>query len=189
MAAVRVLSVCTHNRTRSILMGALLTHHMNRTLVPGAVRAAGFQEPGNPPTSQTVQLLAAHGIDVAGYTSRRVTPDDVRAADVIVTAERMHVVEIAGRWPGSFSKTMTLPELVMHGAGTHVGPDGDVARWLEQISVGRPNELDYLDADDIGEIADPTGMPPAVWRASFEQIDTLTSTMATMLTPDPIGAR
>jgi protein-tyrosine-phosphatase len=189
MAAVRVLSVCTHNRTRSVLMGALLTHHMNRTLVPGAVRAAGFQEPGHPPTPQTIQLLAAQDIDVATYTSRRVTHDDVHAADVIVTAERMHVVEIAGRWPGSFAKSMTLPELVMRGAGTHVGPDGDIAQWLEQISVARPIELDYLDADDIGEIADPTGMPPAVWRSSFEQIDTLTSAMATMLTPHPIGAR
>ena len=189
MAAVRVLSVCTHNRTRSVLVGALLTRHMNRVHVPGAVRAAGFREPGHPPTPQTIQLLAACDIDVSGHTSRHVAENDVNAADIIVTAERMHVVEIAGRWPGSFVKTMTLPELAMRGAGTHVGADGDIARWLEQISVGRPTELDYLDADDIGEIADPTGMPPNVWRASFEQIDALTSTMATMLTPEPMGAR
>jgi len=180
MAPVRVLSVCTHNRTRSVLIGALLTHHLDEAGADGGVRAVGFGEPGLPATSGTTRFLASRGVDVRHHRSQRITGDDVALADLILTAERMHVVEIAGRWHGAFDKTMTLPELVQRCEDAPHAAEVGFPAWLDAMAINRPHQLDYLDAD-IDEIADPTGQSPAVWRACVDQIDDLTTRLAKML--------
>jgi len=180
MTPVRVLSVCTHNRTRSVLVGGLLTQHFERDGVDGGVRAVGFGDSGLPATTETIRLLASRGVDVRDHRSRQITGEDVIGADLIVTAERMHVIEIAGRWPDAFDKTMTLPELVQRGEGAPRPDQTGITSWLDAMSLGRPHNLDYLDAD-IDEIADPTGQPPAAWRKCTDQIDDLTARLAKML--------
>jgi protein-tyrosine-phosphatase len=183
MTPARILIVCSHNRTRSVMIGGLLVLHLCEARVDGAikaVRAVGFDEPGLPTTTEACRLLAARRVDVRHHRSRRITDDDVSRADLIVTAERMHVVEIAGRWPGAFAKTMTLPELVQRGEGVEgVGGVGFTG-WLDAMAVGRPHHLDYLDAN-IGEIADPTGQSPGIWKTCVGQIDDLTSRAAGLL--------
>lgn len=181
MTAVRVLSVCTHNRTRSVLMGGFLTGHLDDLAIDGAVRVVGFIDAGQPATAETVRILARRGLDVTGHRSRVLTDDDVTRADLVITAERMHVIEIAGRWPLAFGKTMTLPEVVARGDQLAETAGGDLPGWLERLSTGRPERLDYLDADDIGEIPDPTGHSPATWRGCSTRIDELTQRLARLL--------
>lgn len=183
MTPGRILIVCSHNRTRSVMMGALLVLHLHDARVDGAiqaVRAVGFGESGLPPTSEARRLLAAHRVDVRHHRSRRITDRDVERADLIVTAERMHVVEIAGRWPGAFDKTMTLPELVQRGEAVEQINGVGFTEWLDAIAVGRPHHLDYLDAD-VEEIADPTGRSPAMWKSCIDRIDELTGRAANLL--------
>ena len=55
-----------------------------------------------------------------------------------------------------------------------------LTEWLADINQGRPAGFDYLDTD-VGEIDDPTGHAPAVWAASFAQIDDLTGRLAALL--------
>jgi protein-tyrosine-phosphatase len=181
---LRVLSVCTFNRTRSVLTRALLDEHLRRTGSPAEVLSAGTLGAGDPPTERTVRLLAARGIDVSAHRSRPLDEHLVAGADVVVTAERDHVVWIAGRWPGAFRRTFTLPELVARAEALPANGDAsgaselfDVDAWLGALAVGRPAALDYLDAD-VGELADPTGQAPGVWGAAFEQIDDLTRRLA-----------
>lgn len=183
MTPTRILTVCTHNRTRSVMIGGLLVLHLCEARVDGAieaVRAVGFGEPGLPTTAEARRLLAARRVDVRHHRSRRISDADVARADLIVTAERMHVVEIAGRWPGAFAKTMTLPELVQRGEKVQRMNGVGFTEWLDAMAVGRPHNLDYLDAD-IAEIADPTGQPPAVWKTCIDQIDDLTGRAAGLL--------
>jgi protein-tyrosine phosphatase len=181
MAPVQVLCVCTHNRTRSVLMGGLLTMHMTQAGVDGSTRAAGLGEPGKPVTSDTVRLLAERGVDVQDRLSRRINGDDVAWADLILTAERMHVVEIVGRWPEAFPKTLTLPELVSRAKVTGRQPTAGLHGWLEDLSYDRPRGMEYLDADDIGEIDDPTGGSPVDWRECADRVDALTRRTAALL--------
>ena len=183
MTPTRILTVCTHNRTRSVMIGALLVLHLVEARVDGAiktVRAVGFGESGLPTTAEARRLLAERRIDVRHHRSRRITDDDVARADLIVTAERMHVVEIAGRWPGAFAKTMTLPELVQRGEDVQRVRGLGFTEWLDAMAVGRPQNLDYLDAD-IGEITDPTGLSPGVWKTCIDQIEELTGRAAGLL--------
>ena len=177
---LRVLCVCTHNRTRSVMTAALLQRHLTRVKVPATVSTAGTQPGGYPATDRTVRLLAERGMDVSDHRSQPLTDDLVLGSDLIVTAERAHVVSIAGRWPGAFHNTFTLPEIVA--LSRSVGREGgSIADWLARVSIDRPGGLDYFDAQDIGEIEDPTGRQPGVWDRVFAEIDTLTNDLATAL--------
>jgi protein-tyrosine-phosphatase len=178
--ALRVLSVCSHNRTRSVLIGALLHLHLNEVGIVNDVVTAGFDAEGQPATSDALRALAARGIDLSEHVSRRVTDEHITWADLVLAAEHDHVVSISGRWPGAFERTFTLPELVAW--GDHVGPRSTrtLRRWLGDIAAVRPTAFDYLETS-VGEIDDPTGLSPAVWRACIDEIDGLTTRLADLL--------
>ena len=179
-SSLRVLAVCTHNRTRSVLIGGLLQELAKNGQLRAAIRTTGFSEGGKPPTDPTIRFLANRGIDVKGYLSNRMNDNVIAEADLIVTAEHHQVIEIAGRWPGSFERTFTLPEIVERGEANGPGDDRTFHDWLAAVNQGRPNQMDYLDAP-IGEIADPTGHAPAAWQACFTQLDDLTTRLAVLL--------
>ena len=179
--ALEILSVCTHNRTRSVLIGSLLEAHLRTAGVASHIQSAGTAADGQQPIERAVRLLAACGIDVEDHISRPIAAAEVSVADLILTAEQQHVVAIAGQWPEAFARTFTLPELVERARS--VGPRGDrsLAEWLREVNVARRTALDYLDATDIPEVADPTGKSRAVWEQSFSQIDALTRELAKVL--------
>ena len=180
-APLEVLAVCTHNRTRSVLIGALLAAHLDEVGVAAHVQSAGTAARGHPTIERAARLLADRGIDVVEHRSRMLEPEIVQAADVIVTAEQQHVVAIAGRWPGLFGRTFTLPELVRRAEA--VGPrDGrPIDEWLLDVGHGRLTAFDYLDSVSIPEVSDPTGQSPAVWKQSFDRIDAWTRRLALVL--------
>ena len=180
VSEIRVLCVCTHNQTRSVLTAALAAHHLHEAGVPAVVRSAGIVGGGSPPTEETVRLLVARGLDVSSHRSRRLDDESTAAADLIVTAERDHVVQIVGRSPQLFSRTFTLPELVDRGerlGDVSVLPLSD---WLRVLGGDRPAAFDYLDAP-VGEIADPTARSRRDWTEAFATIDDLTYRLARLL--------
>ena len=178
---LRILAVCKHNRTRSVIMGALLEQYAQDRGVDVVVRSAGFSEAGGePPTDNAVRLLQARGIDVSDYLSHYLDAAGVLGADLIVTAEHEQVVAIAGRWPQVYANTFTLPEIVE--LGERIGPRGPrpAVEWLKTLHAERPDPLGYLDTK-VGEIADPTGQSPATWTAALNLIDDLTARLVTLL--------
>jgi protein-tyrosine phosphatase len=180
MPVLDVLCVCTHNRTRSVLMGGLLhRQHLLRGLGL-AVRTAGFEQPGLPPTAETVRRLDRFGIDASGHRSRRLDDDDIDRAGLVLTAERRHVVEIAGRRPAAFTRTFTLPEAVDRGTA-HGGRDGEeLATWISALDEGRPRASAYLDAT-VGEIEDPTGRALEDWDRTVAEVERLVDALCGLL--------
>ncbi len=180
MSDLRVLTVCTHNRTRSVLIGALLGEHLAERGTTAEIATAGIRDEGQPPTEETVRLLAARGHDVRSHRSRRVSADLVASADLVVTAERDHVVWIAGSFRGTFARTFTLPELLRWAApaGPRQGDPWD--QWLACVNAERPRASDYL-AARIDEIDDPTGRATKVWEQAFSEIDTMCAQLAALI--------
>uniref|UniRef100_UPI00058D272B arsenate reductase/protein-tyrosine-phosphatase family protein n=1 Tax=Ilumatobacter nonamiensis TaxID=467093 RepID=UPI00058D272B len=182
---IQILCVCTHNRTRSVMMAALLGGHLEAVGINASVTSAGLHRDANPATDGAIRQMALRGYDVRWHVGHRINRDDVEDTDLILTAEVLHVAEIAGIWHDTFERAFTLPEFV---ANTDESPQGlTLPGLLERINVGRPTALDYLDAR-IGELHDPTGEGPAQWEASVERIDDLTGRVAAKLaTLDLVG--
>lgn len=179
--SLHILAVCTHNRTRSVMMSGLLEEHARHRGLNVVVKSAGFSEAGGEaPTDTAVRLLTGRGIDVSGYRSHYLSNSGTTGADLIVTAEHGHVVTLAGRWPHVYNRTFTLPEVV--GLGERVGGRGrrPPTEWLAVLHAERLDPFQYLNTA-VGEIADPTGGSPARWSACFSQIDDLTARLIALL--------
>ena len=179
---VSVLCVCTFNRTRSVMMAALLEQHLREIGVDATVRSAGTGADDGLATGETVKLLGERGIDVRGHRGTPLDDALIAGADLIVTAEHDHVVTIASRWPDAFRRTFTLPEIIVRSKlhGGRLG--GPIADWLELLNDGRPAGFHYLDDRSIGEVIDPTGQDRRTWQEVFALVDDLTLRLAKSLT-------
>lgn len=154
-APLQVLVVCTHNRARSVAMAALLDRECSRRGVAVEVTSAGFMPSGRPATIGMVDALAALELDVSAHRSRRIDPELVASADLILTAERTHVIRIAEDDATIFARTYTLPEFVRRAEVVGARGSASTADWLQAIADGR-SPAGFLRAE-IPEIPDPTG--------------------------------
>jgi protein-tyrosine-phosphatase len=176
---LRLMAVCTRNRTRSVLIGALLQMHLDDAGLAARVRTAGFVERDMPPTRQTVAALAERGIDVSGHRSTTIDLGRVERSALVVTAERLHVIRLCADVPEAFERTFTLPELVARGESR--GPVGGrpIGEWLAEVGAGR-RRRDYVD-DAIPEVDDPTGAPDPMFASAVVHIDELCGRLAALL--------
>lgn len=163
---MRVLTVCTHNRTRSVMMAALVESMLTSRLGPGSVtvESSGFGPPGLPAIDEAIAAMARRDLDVTAHRSRVTTVDLIDGADVIVTAERDHVVRVAALSPPAFGRAVTLPELLERAVGLPSAGEGDVRNWMEQATSSR-TAVSYL-RQPVAEVVDPTGFLPE----EFEQV-------------------
>jgi protein-tyrosine-phosphatase len=167
---LRILTVCTHNRTRSVVAAALLDQHLTAAGIDHEVASAGVDPApdwfGHNPA---ISHLADHGIITEHQSSRPIDHEVVRTADVILTAEPEHVVWIAGQWPEVYRRTFTLPEAAE--MTRRLAPSGGFEQWLECLASNRPPARTYLARGAIPMIADPTGQSKEMWDSVIATID------------------
>jgi protein-tyrosine-phosphatase len=171
-APLRILTVCSHNRTRSVMMAALFEQLLTERLGADSVvvRSSGFGSPGLPAIDDAVRAMRRRGLDVSEHRSATTTLVLVDGADVILTAERDHVVKIASLSPLAFRRSMTLPEFLERAAADAASPHGGGVRtWVESLTAGR-TAAGYL-RDQIPEVADPTGSSPRAFEAATAEIE------------------
>jgi protein-tyrosine-phosphatase len=76
-----VLFVCTHNAGRSQMAAALLDHEANGRV---RVTSAGSQ-PADQLNPAVVQAMTEIGLDISREYPKRLTTDQVKAADIVIT--------------------------------------------------------------------------------------------------------
>ena len=172
---LRVLTVCTHNRTRSVMMAALLERLLTTELGDGAVsvRSAGFGPVGLPAIPDAVDAMKRRGLDVSGHRSSEPTGHLVDGADVILTAERDHVVQIAALAPSALPRAMTLPEFLDRTAAAGALLDGAAGRTVrEQLAMLTADRAagEYL-RSAVPEVDDPTGRAARVFDAAVVALE------------------
>jgi protein-tyrosine-phosphatase len=114
--------------------------------------------------------MRRRGLDVSQHRSTATTSALVNGADVIITAERDHVVKIAALSPAAFRRSMTLPEFLARAADQPGTPEqGGVRAWVESLTATR-TAAGYL-RDPIPEVADPTGSSPRAFEAATVEIE------------------
>ena len=170
-SSLRVLTVCTHNRTRSVMMAAMLESMLGGHLGAGRVvmTSAGFGPTGIPAIEDAVDAMSRRNLDVSGHRSQQVTADLLGDFDVVLTAERDHVVKIAALSPSVFRVTMTLPEFLRRAVADPFFASDELSGWLTGLTAER-TAGQYL-RDDIDEIADPTGSPSRVFEAAVVALE------------------
>lgn len=157
-----------------------------------AVRSSGFGPVDLPPIPDAVDAMKRRGLDVSAHRSSATTATLVDGADIILTAERAHVVKIAALSPAAFRRTATLPELLalasssglperhddVPGSST-TAPHERVAAWVEQLTSER-RAADYLRAA-VPEVADPTGWSPRAFEDAVRDIEQQCREVAVLL--------
>ena len=160
----RVLVLCAHNRTRSVMAAALLRQHLGDD-PRFVVETAGFAQEGLPALPEAVTLLAEHGMDASSHVSRVCTAQMVRDADLILTADKKQVLAVVADLGGDFEKTYTLPEFVHR---------------QNFPNEQRPHGFAYI-SSSVAEVEDPTGRMPSVWKNVYANLDMTTRAVATAL--------
>ncbi len=170
---IKILTICTHNRTRSVMSMAMMQSQLDARLGPGQaiVRSLGFGPEGVPAITDAVEAMRRRGLDVSEHRSRKVTGPRVDLADLILTAEKDHVIRIAGESPAAFARAFTFPEFCRLAAVSPALDDLPLRDWVTTLSQGR-RAADYL-RSHIPEVADPTGLPARQFEASTVVIETL----------------
>ena len=138
-----ILFVCVHNGGRSLAAKVLAEHHAGGTV---EVRSAA-SEPGEALNPVVVQVLHDRGLRTDGERPTLLTPDDVQAADVVVT---MGCGETCPVFPGTTYEDWALEDPkgqdlnVAAGSWTR-STNGSGTCWsgwsegVDPASVGRPS--------------------------------------------------
>jgi protein-tyrosine phosphatase len=155
------------------MMAALLESMLDERLDVGVVQidTSGFGPVGLPPIDEAVAAMERRGLDVSAHRSSPTTASVVEDADLILTAERDHVVKIAALSPGAFRRALTLPEFLdacADGRGGGAG-DNDLRSWAASLTEGR-TAGSYLRAV-VPDVADPTGSSPRAFELAVAAIE------------------
>lgn len=178
---LKILTVCTHNRTRSVMSMAMLQDGLDRRLGKGraAVRSLGFGPEGEAAIADAVDAMRRRGLDVTEHRSRKVSAARIEPADLILTAERDHVVKIASESQEAYRRSFTLPEFLQRVASDPVADGRSIVEWANDLSTGRLAG-DYLQSDDL-DVFDPTGSSKRRFAQSVDEISAMCDQVVDLL--------
>ena len=182
MAAILLL--CSANVCRSVMAQAMLSRRLAEQATPVSLASAGLLDGGRRPPPEVISVMAARGTDVTGHRSRRVTADDVAAADLILGLAREHVRHAVVLVPESWPHAFTLHELLRRGlqAGARV-PGEPLGAWLARTASDRSHR-DLLGCGPGDDVPDPYGGPLAGYQATASLLDGLIRDLAALGWPD-----
>jgi protein-tyrosine phosphatase len=166
-----VLFICTGNLCRSVMAEGFVTDAADRHGLPVAAQSAGLVTEDLPPPRRVVDAMARRGIDVAAHRSRRLRPEMVDRATVVLCAARVHAWEAVAMRPDAVGRIFVLKEFVR--LGTLFGPcpaGQSSATWIAQLHRHRRTASPLPITD---EIEDPLGRSRRVFERVATEIDAL----------------
>jgi protein-tyrosine phosphatase len=101
--------VCHGNIMRSAMAEALLRRHQagRRAVAIEAISAGLHAVPGKPADPRAREMARALGVSLEGHEARRLTPDLVQRAGLLLVMDRLNEAELVSRF-GAAEKTRLL---------------------------------------------------------------------------------
>ena len=176
-----ILVVCTGNVCRSPMAEGFLRAALAERLGGDAppVRSAGTAGwEGSGATREAIEAARERGIDIGTHLARRLHPQMVEDADLVVCMAADHREAIVGAWPFAADKTFTLGELVrLLEAAPPAGPFAARVAAAASARNGSPRLSE--------DIRDPLGDPIDGYREVADELHDLSGRLAVVLTGEP----
>lgn len=161
---------------------ALLRARMAAESCELRVASAGFLEPGLEPPVEVVDALSNKGVDLAGHRSRQVSAELVRAADLVVTMTRQHLIEVITTAPDAWEHCFTLVELVQRAESAGPRQSGeDVDTWVRRLHGWR-TRASLLSLSLADDVADPMGGRPVDFERLADHLEDLIDRLVVLAT-------
>jgi protein-tyrosine-phosphatase len=169
---VRVVTLCTGNVARSVMVGAMLSVLAEYEGVALSVRTAGTHAiEGAAISGRTrdaiARIPALDHLSLSSHRSRQLTDDDVAWADIILAAEADHVRLVRQWHPDAAPKVIQLRRF----AAAHEEP------WREFLMTQAA-----VDPDDRDDVVDPAGGEQADYDACAQALWELAQAVVPMVT-------
>ena len=183
----QVLLVCTGNICRSPMAEGLLRSALQRRLGDGAPRVASagtIARDGARAMPEAVEAATDLGADISGHSARRLRPEHVREAGLIVAMAAEHQEDVVGLDPDAQARTFTLKELVRLLETSHPRPL-DAPR-ADGLPAGRVADAHRRRADSPAsrrdeDVMDPLGLSLEGYRAVARELEDLCERLASGL--------
>ena len=173
--------VCTGNTCRSPMAAALLGRRLDDAGLKAVVSSAGRLFDGRPVTDYGLAVMADRGIDTSGHRSRKLQPDMLASADIVIGMAREHVREAVAMVPDAWGRAFTLKEIVRLGEERGGRAPGEpLEQWLARLHEGRRRN-DLLGDSPDDDVDDPIGGPRRSYQRTAEELDDLTARLAGLL--------
>jgi protein-tyrosine phosphatase len=188
----RILFVCTGNICRSPFMERLIRVRLETSLRDRRDRievssAGTWGLTGEPMSPDMAELLVEYGADPVGFVARDLTPDDIIAADLVLTASREHRSLVVTDVPRAAGKSATLREFARLLADVTIaeivsaGADpADQMRAVAQVAFARRGLVPAVDPTD-DDIPDPYGGPREGYQLAARLIEEASSVFLALL--------
>jgi protein-tyrosine phosphatase len=192
-----ILHVCVGNICRSVLAERLTRLAAQRRFGRQAnlvqVSSAGTRaRPGAPMHPYTAAALQALGAEADRSAARRLTPDLIATADVVLTATATERDDVLSMMPTALNRTFTLREFARLSA--HLPPAGPSSPFQPSAVVSTALGLRWrttTGTSDSDDIADPRRRRAAFHVCAGVIADAVCCTMSALFTADasisPLG--
>jgi protein-tyrosine-phosphatase len=159
---------------------ALLRNRAEQAGIDMTVSSAGILFEGRAATEEAVDTMARRGIDLSAHRSRMLDAEMVRAADLVLGMERLHVREAIVLAQDTFGRTFTLKELIRRGESVGPREREPIEAWMATAAMGRKS-LDLLGESADDDVADPYRRSARVYEATAVELEDLIARLVDLL--------
>ncbi len=161
----RVLTLCTGNAARSVMLGVFLEHLAGFSGSDLVVRTAGTLTVSQQPAGMRVRnairsIPEFEHLTLGSHRSTQLDDGLADWADLIVAMERDHVRYVRNRHPQAAARTATIYR-ILEQLGTDAGP---LRARLSGLG------LETVDVDADREVVDPAGHEDDVYEAVAHEL-------------------
>jgi protein-tyrosine phosphatase len=173
-----VLFVCTGNVCRSPSAALLFRKDLDEAGISGVtVHSAGTLGADFGPPDLLVGAARTLSIDLGAHVSRKMDPDMIESAHLVIGLAREHVREIVLSVPSSIARTFTLREIVRRGLESGPRrPGEEFGDWLARLVDGRRN-VDLVGDSPEDDIVDPLGGASKDYERMLAEVRALTGSL------------